>query len=782
MHRYFVKNTIRLVAIALLLVSFPSVQAKTPQCALVLSGGGARGLAQIGVLIALEEHHIKPDLIVATSMGALVGGLYAAGYSADSIASLARSVNWSSVFRNRTERKLLFVNQKTEPSNTLFELRFNNQFQPMLPNAFSYGQLFYTLLAPLLVQQQYQSGADFDRLPIRLRIIATNVLNGEKVVFSQGNICNAIRASCSVPLSFSPVEIDSMLLIDGGITANIPVETARQMHANHVIAINVTSPLWKREDLNNPVKFVDQIISISVSKRKSTEVNHADLVITPNLDGFKKTDFASIDSLIERGYAAMLPYCDSLSLLLNHPETSTITPVESSSDTIQIARRQLLTAPQQVHDTTSSTPSHILPRTNRIAIIGNKKTDGGFITLASGLNRDDSISAEVVKKAITALHVTNLFENVNIDLDATATTRIMVEEKPFWRLRMGLRYDTFHLGEGFLEPAYENLFGKGILALLHLQYGLRRERNTFELQGNYLFSPNIANNFIFQIYTSKEKTLESNPPVLDSVSSIESVSLQENTLRKTGMKFYIGTQLGHYTLISAGVRLERFKVQQSESDFLGDALGINYRKTLPFFSIHLIMDSMDKHPFPTNGTKMFFSFGGANRTFGGHYSFFKTTGSIGRYFSIFTNHMLYPELSFSWASSKLPEVERVYLGGALSEERYQDVSIYNYVPFSSLPPRTTIGDMFGICHLEYRLTLKKNLYLQLLLDWGTVWNIEDRDYQQIMAGAPVGFGTRIAYDAPFGPIRLAYGHVLKKSDQFSTNSTGIFYFSIGHDF
>lgn len=90
--------------------------------------------------------------------------------------------------------------------------------------------------------------------------------------------------------------------------------------------------------------------------------------------------------------------------------------------------------------------------------------------------------------------------------------------------------------------------------------------------------------------------------------------------------------------------------------------------------------------------------------------------------------------------------------------------------------------MFGICHLEYRLTLIKNLYMQLLFDWGTVWNSEDRDYQEVMAGAPVGVGAGMAYDAPLGPIRLAYGHVLKKSGQFPIDGTGIFYFSIGHDF
>ena len=152
LHRFRVKNyTIRfIVAVAMLLscLFFQRSAVAEYRCALVLSGGGARGFAQIGVLKALDSLHIKPDLIVATSMGAIVGGLYAAGFSADSIAALVRSIDWSTIYRNSSPRKSLFVLQKEELSNSLLEVRFNSNLAPVLPNAISHGQTFYDLLPP----------------------------------------------------------------------------------------------------------------------------------------------------------------------------------------------------------------------------------------------------------------------------------------------------------------------------------------------------------------------------------------------------------------------------------------------------------------------------------------------------------------------------------------------------------------------------------------------------------------------------------------------------------
>ena len=125
--------------------------------ALVLSGGGARGLSQIGVLKALEDAHLKPDLIVGTSMGAIVGGLYAAGYSPDSILHIARSIDWNSIFSNSAKRSRLFVSQKSEPVNYLFEVRLSDRLEPIPPSSISHGQAFFDLLGPLLAPAQFRA-------------------------------------------------------------------------------------------------------------------------------------------------------------------------------------------------------------------------------------------------------------------------------------------------------------------------------------------------------------------------------------------------------------------------------------------------------------------------------------------------------------------------------------------------------------------------------------------------------------------------------------------------
>lgn len=746
----------RLLLTALLLSASSTAK---PYLALVLSGGGARGLAQVGVLKAFEERGIRPDLIIATSMGAIIGALYSAGYPADSIAHFVKKVDWNKIYSNSSKRKTLFVSQKHEPYNTLVEVRFDYDLKPILPNAISHGQAFYERLAPLLAVPQYNAGSDFDKLPIPLRIIATDLLSGNRVVFSMGNICTAIRASCAVPLAFTPVAMDSTLLIDGGVSANIPVETAREMGAELVIAIDVTSPLWNREMLNNPVRMVDQIVAISVARQKNHEKSKADIIITPRLDSKKNTDFTDIDSLVHYGYSAAVPYCDSINNLISSGTAAGISDPDS-------------TVPPP-------------PVINDLQLMGNNRTSDRILWNASGLKKGDTLSPVLVQKSISSLYATDLFENVNIDIDSSGTGRIMVEEKKYWRLRTGLRFDEFHLGEGYIEPAYENCFGMGVVALLHLQYGLRREKYTLEIINNHLFSRNFAYNLQMRLYSSKEKIqeiVEIDTFSSDSVSSIETTSLRLHTLRKSGLNFSLGTQLGRFTMLNAGMRLERFRLQLRDTDIFGDILGLSFRNTLPYFSLKLTMDSMDKYPFPTSGLRQYFSFGGANKAFGGRYSFIKCTGSIGQYFTFLDHHTVFPQFSFSWANAELPEVERAYIGGAIPEERYQELSVYNYIPFFGLPPRAMIGDMFGICHFEYRCEIKNNIFLHCLFDWGTTWDKKNGNYQKLIEDAPLGIGFGISYFSILGPVRFSYGQLLKNSERYLSEKSAFFYFSAGYDF
>jgi len=737
----------------------PSYGAPPPQIALVLSGGGARGLAQIGVLKCFEEHALKPDLIVATSMGSIIGGLWACGFSADTIASLARTIDWDKIYGNNSTRRTLFLNKKDELSNALFELRFDYQLKPVFPNALSSGQAFYDILAPILDIPQFNAAANFDSLQIPLRIIATDLISGEKVVFSQGNICTALRASCAVPLAFTPVEVDSFYLVDGGIMSNIPVEVAHEAAARHVIAVDVTSPPWTKQDLSSPVKLVDQIVSIGSRNQRRNTNSAANFIITPDLGTIRNTDFTLADSIIAQGYAVAESLFDSLATAIGYPPSSGQLPA-MEPDIVRMKH----------------------PVVHKITVSGNLRTRESLIIRSSGIQTGDTLFSSTIRKAITSIYATDLFENVNIDIDTSGTCNIACKERLYYRTLMGLRFDEFHLGEGYIEPAYENCFGNGSILLMHLQYGLRREKYTIELKGNHLLTRNIASTLHFQLYSSKEKILEADTIVTDSTDGSSSRELHEHTLRKTGSIISAETQLGRSMSVGMDLRIEKFRVQKNDAGVLSDILGIELKKSLPYLSLKFSMDSMDKYPFPVSGTQIFLTLGGATETFGGKYTFIKCSGMLSRFFTVHKRHTFIPKLSFGWANNPLPAVERVYIGGSVTESSSQEISVYNYLPFFGLSPRAINRDCYSILHAEYRGELKKKLYAHIALDWGPSWNATAIVDESLVSDAPLGIGVGISYQSIAGPLKLYFGQLLKESKQYFSEGREFFYFSAGYDF
>ncbi|MCU0608458.1 MAG: patatin-like phospholipase family protein [Chitinispirillaceae bacterium] len=745
----------RLLLILVLLFSTRQVSAEIQQpCfALVLSGGGSRGLSQIGALKALDEAHIRPDLIVGTSMGAIVASLYAAGYSPDSILKIAKSVNWNALFSNNAKRTTLFVSQKSEQINHLFELRLNNRLEPIAPGSISHGQAIIDLLVPLLAPADHAANSNFDSLPVPLRIVATDLLSGNRVVLKNGNLVTAVRASCGVPLAFSPVKMGSMLLIDGGPSSNIPVGVAREERECFIAAVNVTSPLWGSTDLENPVRLIDQVISIGVKQQKESEAKSADLLIVPDLKGFVNTDFSAIDTMVSRGYAAMKKKIDTLRMILeprNGPGASRPLP-----DGMGIIRG--------------------------LNITGNTRTSARLITTAAGLDSGQVLTIEALNRAMGSARATDLFDNVNISMDSLQRVRISVDEKNFWRIRMGLRYDEFHLGEGYLEPAYENLFGQGICASLHAQYGLRREKYAIELKSNHLFTSNLANVAKIQSYIAQDGIFKR------EVDTTGLISLEEQTLRKTGVTGLMGIQVGRIALLAAGLRYDRFKVQSSRSNALQDVLSLRYQQGLPFAFLRLTMDSMDKLPFPTRGIRYSFMVGGTGRYIGRENKFLKFDASMERAVSLHQRHTLSYQFRAMWASTVLPEVEKAYIGGALSENTYQNLEVYNYIPFNGLRPRAMPGDIMGLVHLSYNFMVKRNLYLTSGVDWGYGWDYHSFSFSETTArdflhNSPIGLGFGFAIETLGGPIRFNFGHLIRNLDLLGIESNRQLYFSAGHDF
>jgi NTE family protein len=278
---------------------------KRPKVALVLSGGGARGIAAVGVLEALEQHHIPIDLIVGTSMGSIVGGLYASGYTTRELKSLVDTTVWEDVisYSDESARRDLFLDQKNREERSFLAVRFRG-FQPIIPAAFSTGQRLTNLLNVLSLQALYHPDPSFDDLEIPFRAVSTDLISGRQIVIGKGNLGEAMRASMTVPLLFTPVSKDSMELVDGGLIANIPVDVARSMGADIVIAVDVTSPLRPREFLSQFWEVGDQIMGIMMQASNREQLAKADIVIRPDLEGHLSSDFSALDTVIFEGKVA----------------------------------------------------------------------------------------------------------------------------------------------------------------------------------------------------------------------------------------------------------------------------------------------------------------------------------------------------------------------------------------------------------------------------------------------------------------------------------------------
>jgi NTE family protein len=281
-------------------------QLKRPRVALVLSGGGSRGAAQIGVLRVLERYSIPVDFIAATSMGAIVGGLYASGYTVGEIEAIALETPWDDILSltEETRRTELFVDQKISGDRSFLAVRFQG-FAPVIPSAVSSGQRLTDFLSARTLQALYQPVPDFDRLKIPFRAVATDLVSGTRVVLKDGSLSEALRASATFPLLFQPIEKNGMQLVDGGLLSNIPVDVARSKGYDLVIVVNSTSSLRPPDKIfGAPWQTADQIISIMMNQANKVQLPGADVVITPNVGEHLSSDFHGLDTLIREGEAA----------------------------------------------------------------------------------------------------------------------------------------------------------------------------------------------------------------------------------------------------------------------------------------------------------------------------------------------------------------------------------------------------------------------------------------------------------------------------------------------
>ncbi len=278
-----------------------------PRVCLVLSGGGARGMAHIGVLEALEDLQIPIDCIAGTSMGAVVGGLYASGMSAHEIEKTMRSVDWQEAFRDTPPRRDLAFRRKQDDANFLVRLPLGLKHgQLLLPKGFIQGQKLQETLRQLTLA--FSNTTNFELLPTPFRAVTTDLESGAAVVLDKGDLAIAMRASISAPGVFAPVDYDGRLLVDGGLAENLPIDVARAMHADVLIVSDVTFPLQSRAKLDTALTISNQMLAILVRKdsdRQLRTLGSQDVLIEPNVGSATQTDFAAAVGTISQGEIAV---------------------------------------------------------------------------------------------------------------------------------------------------------------------------------------------------------------------------------------------------------------------------------------------------------------------------------------------------------------------------------------------------------------------------------------------------------------------------------------------
>lgn len=285
---------------------------KNMKIALALSGGGAKGLAHVGVLRVLEENNIKIDCITGTSMGAVVGALYSIGYTPDEIEKLLLNTDWNSYINGELENKKVPLEQKVNNKKYAATVRYDKEFNLSLPKGIGNTEIIYLRLKKIFAGAEDIS--DFDKLPIPLRVVATDLNSGKAVALGKGDLARAVTASIAIPTILEPVEIDGNLYVDGLVSRNLPVEDALKMGADIVIASDVGNEVKDNKDYNI-LSVLNQLVTIQSASSTQEQRNMATILISPDIQNYSATDIKKGKELIELGKKATLDQLYSIEKL-----------------------------------------------------------------------------------------------------------------------------------------------------------------------------------------------------------------------------------------------------------------------------------------------------------------------------------------------------------------------------------------------------------------------------------------------------------------------------------
>lgn len=698
-----------------------------PRICLVLSGGGARGAAHIGVLKVLEELRIPVDCIAGTSMGSLVGGAYATGMSPAEMERLVGGLSTDKIFKERPPRQDLTVRRKQDDFTNLVTPEIGVQAKGLLlPKGAVSGVQLETVLRQLARAPGYR---DFDKLPIPYRAVATDLVAGTPVVFSQGELANVMRASMSVPGAVAPAEYEGRLLVDGGLTDNLPVGVARSMGADIVIAVNLGTPLMKREELNSIIGVTGQMLNILTEQNvraSLASLRPTDVLIEPALGEFSATDFDHLLAPVPIGEAAARKVADRLAPLALPP-----------------AQYAQLRAVQQA----------VLPPDTRpvdeIRMAPLHRVNPEYATAVMETKPGEPVDQATLDQDMRRLFGTGDFEHVNYGILEEPGKRVLVVnavEKSY-----GPDYLRFGLGlsSDFRGDAFFNLVGsyrRTWLNSLGAEWRTDLQAGQTSSLTSEFYQPLNTRQYFF---IAPRIELERRPVNIFQGST----RIATYDLRRFDVALDVGSQFTKYGELRVGVQTGTLDATLSTGPaVLSPGPGDIRRGAI---TGRLFFDQLDSVDFPRFGYAASARVYASQPGLGADDTYVKAQAD-GVYAHSWGNHTV--SLGFKIGSNiggnPLPRYDLFQWGGFLQQSGYATGQL--------------LGGNLQFARLMYynklaQQTLLQGVYAGFSLEAG-------RMGAPLVPGSPTGLlksgSVFLALDSPLGPLYLAYGRAAARTYSF----------------
>ena len=425
------------------------IQPPRPKVGVVLGGGGAKGAAHIGALKYIEEMGIPIDYVAGTSMGSIIGGLYAMGYTPDELTVLIANMDWSQYIGNRIDRPMMSDEAKRRSSTlmvnvpfsleSLFDKNSNSNFISQLPSAYVNNSSLVNLFNDLCVG--YQEEMDFNNMPIPFACVATDLITGNEVVLRSGSVPTAMRASMAIPGVFSPVQMGDKLLVDGGLVNNFPADVLRTMGADIIIGIEITSTKdVTADDLKSLPQLFGRLVTNSTNGKREENREMCNIYIVPDVSGYGMLSFSptAIDTLVGRGYKKASEFHDQLQSIKTALETATGHPVG-----------KVLHAPHAKNIDVDSV------RVRSITINNVSNTQSRWLIRKGKLKVDKMYTRNVIHKSMQIFRGTGCFDEITYQVKESDSLHqdratldgsydLVIDMKPAKPhvVGLGVRYDT----------------------------------------------------------------------------------------------------------------------------------------------------------------------------------------------------------------------------------------------------------------------------------------------------------------------------------------------------